>query len=93
MMHADVKDNIPDDTWAVFNREEALSMTYYYKVTVFKTGKVTKQQKQQKCLYLYDNGATLNFFCNEEVLWDVQPIRFDKIENVWVNRRGIVRLS
>lgn len=34
-------------------------------------------QKQQKLVYLYDNGATLNLFCNEDLLWnveDVQPI-------------------
>jgi len=80
-----------DDTWAEFHREQALGSLYHYRVTVFNTGQASLKQKQQILLYLYDNGATLNLFCNEDLLWnveDVQPIRIDGIGNVWVTRRG-----
>jgi hypothetical protein len=90
--HASEKADDPDDTWSDFQREQAQSSLYHFKVTVFKTGKVHMQQKQQELVYLYDNGATLNLFCNEKVLWDVidvQPIRIDGIGNVWVTRRGV----
>jgi hypothetical protein len=81
-----------DDTWTDFQREQALNEIFHYKVTVFKTGKASMQQKQNSLTYLYDNGATLNLFCNENVMWDVenvQPIRIDGIGNVWVTRRGM----
>ena len=91
-MHAKDVTADTDDTWADFNRDQALSSIYHYEVTVFKTGKVSMQQKQDKLIYLYDNGATLNLFCNEDVLWDVedvQPIPINGIGNVWVTRRGM----
>jgi hypothetical protein len=92
-MHATDKASTEcDDTWADFQREQVLNDLYHYKITVFKTGKVNMQQKQQKLVYLYDNGATLNLFCNEDVLWDVQdvqPIQISGIGNVWVTRRGM----
>jgi hypothetical protein len=50
------------------------------------------KQKQNKLLYLYDNGATLKLLCTEDVLWDVQdvnPIMINGIGNVWVTRRGM----
>lgn len=89
VMHA--AEGSSDDTWADFQREQALNSLYHFKVTVFNTGLASLDQEQQKLLYLYDNGATLNLFCNEDLLWDVedvQPIRIDGIGNIWVTRRG-----
>lgn len=87
-MHAT---DAPNDTWGDFQREQVLNSLYHYEVTVFKSGKAKLNQKQQLLTYLYDNGATLNLFCNEDLLWnveDVQPVRINGIGDVWVTRRG-----
>ena len=82
------------DTWSDFQREQVINGLYHFEheVTVFKTGKVTMQQKQDMLVYLYDSGATLNLFCNEALLWDVEdvpPILINGIGNVFVTRRGM----
>jgi hypothetical protein len=80
-----------EDTWSEFNKNQ-LDSVFLLKVTVFKSGKASINQKQSRNTYLYDNGATCNLFCNEALLWDVedtQPTRIDGIGNVYVTRRGM----
>ena len=50
------------------------------------------KQSKQRNFYLYDNGATCNLFCNEDLLCDLhdtQPARIDGIGNAYVTRRGM----
>ena len=80
-----------DDTWSEFNKNQ-LDSVFHLKVTVFKSGKASMKQKQTRDTYLYDNGATCNLFCNENLMWDVvdtQPTRIDGIGNAYVTRRGV----
>ena len=84
-------DTTDNDTWADFNRNQ-LDSAFHLKVTIFKSGKASMNNKQQPDTYLYDNGATCNLFCNESVLWDVvdtQPRRIEGIGNAYVTRKGM----
>ena len=88
-------DSSYDDTWTDFHKDQLISESYdnyHLEVTVFKNGRARMSQKQEKLLYLYDNGATCNLFCNETLMWDVQdimPTLINGVGNVWVTRRGM----